>query len=85
MIDEGPGEHDAHLMDEDEPDTVKCVSCRRWISAHTEQCPHCGVYFAGEAWQQQIAGEAAPRAWWRWAAIVALIAFVVWILSYGLL
>ena len=85
MIDEGPGEHDAHLMNEDESDTVKCVSCGRPIWAEAEQCPKCGVYFAGEAWQQQVAGESAPRVWWRWAAVVALIAFVVWVFSYGLL
>lgn len=85
MIDEGPGEFDAHLMNEDEPEMVRCVSCGRMLFARADRCHHCGVHFAGEAWQQQIAGEAGPRAWWRSVAWVLIIVLIVWVLSYALL
>lgn len=84
MIDEGPGEHDAHLLDDDEPSLVVCVSCAAMISAHAVRCHHCGANFVGEAWQQQLAGEGAPRVWWRYVAGLLAIIFILWALRYAI-
>lgn len=74
MIDEGPGEHDAHLMDDDLDETVPCARCGQDIWAYAQRCPECGVHFSGEAWQFHPAGESpARRSHWWYALIVALM------------
>lgn len=52
---EGPGEHDAHLLDDDgEPDLVTCPECGAAVSAYTEICHKCGYAFpSGEAWKNE--------------------------------
>ncbi len=50
-VDEGPGEHDSHLMDDDPSDTTPCARCGKDIWAYAQRCHHCGVHFSCEAWQ----------------------------------
>ena len=83
-IDEGPGEHDAHLMDDDLSETTPCARCGKDIWVYAQRCNHCGVHFSGEAWQFAPPGEAkAPASgrWWRWVAALAAAALLVWILN----
>jgi endogenous inhibitor of DNA gyrase (YacG/DUF329 family) len=80
MIDEGPGEHDRHLMDDAEGDTVACARCGRMVWAQAQRCPHCGVHFAGEAWEFRPAG---ARRWGglpRWAVVTGLVLAAILIL-----
>ncbi len=51
MIDEGPGEHDAHLMDGGDDSSVLCPKCQEEVWARATQCPHCKIHYAGEAWE----------------------------------
>ncbi len=83
-IDEGPGEHDTHLMADDPSDTTPCARCGEEIWAYSQRCHHCGLHFSGEAWQFTPAGEAqAPvRQWWRWVAALVVVAMLWWLLSY---
>lgn len=78
MIDEGPGEHDAHLMDDDPSETVACAKCGRHIWAHAQQCQHCGIHFSGEAWQ--FDRQADGRGLWPWVVAALVIAMLLWVL-----
>ena len=49
--DEGPGIHDAHLMDAGDDSTVLCPKCKKEVWAKVTQCPHCKIHYAGEAWE----------------------------------
>ena len=80
MIEEGPGEHDAHLMDDDETETVDCPRCGQAIWAYTQRCDYCGVNFSGEAWQFEIADE-DRRPLLFWPAVVIVVIVVVVVLS----
>ena len=83
MIDEGPGEHDQHLMDEDE-DTVPCPSCGRPIWAEAEKCPRCGQWLTGQAWRgEDDAAGARGKRWWWWVAVVMLIILLIFLLTTG--
>lgn len=83
MIDEGPGEHDAHLMDDGGDDTAACPKCGGEVWAHAHRCDHCGVHFTGEAWHGEIAGGEPSRSWVWWAAVAVLIAFLIGLLTWG--
>ena len=80
-VNEGPGEHDAHLMDDDPSEQVPCARCGESIWAYAQRCPACGVYFSGEAWQFQPAGPKATGrlSWWH-VLVVGLIvaALLMW-------
>ena len=85
MIDEGPGEHDRHLLDDDDADedAVACPDCGLTVWSHAEQCPHCGVYFTGEAWRQQPAGGAMRIAPWWWVAVAVALIGLIALLTIG--
>lgn len=74
---EGPGEHDAHLLDHDEGenDTTPCPECGAELLAFADCCYACGAQFEQEAWL--VHGEG------RWprlgiAGAVAAIAGLLW-------
>ena len=75
--DEGPGEHDAHLLDDeddaaaDERDVVACPACGKYILATAERCHRCGEYFGREAW---LVKRSAKHGLWVVAVILVLIA-----------
>lgn len=49
-VDSGPGEHDAHLMDDDQPfRTIPCTQCGRPVWDEAERCNHCGHLFPNQA------------------------------------
>ncbi len=70
---DGPGEHDAHLMDDDPTQTVQCPKCGKHIWAYAQQCDHCGVHFQGEAWQFDAATDSSTPSGRLWTIIVVLI------------
>ncbi len=74
-MDEGPGEHDAHLMDDDLEETVPCAHCGREVWAYAQRCPQCGTHFSGEAWQFQYqdGGRQKSGRSWRWLVVVLLL------------
>lgn len=74
--DEGPGEHDAHLLDDDANDTVPCPRCGRQILAWADRCHRCGEYLGTEAWRAQ---RPARRAIWVVAAGLVVLA-MLWVL-----
>lgn len=88
MIDdpEGPGEHDAHLLDDDDDgdeDESPCPACGRMVWAQAQQCPHCGEWFAGEAWERQAAGgKPRPTLWW-WVAAVLVVVLLWRLITFG--
>jgi len=75
-MDEGPGEHDVHLMDDDLEQTVACAHCGDQVWSYTQQCPHCGVHFAGEAWEFEYRDgrklHPSRRWWWLIVLLLAL-------------
>lgn len=79
--DDGPGEHDEHLLDEHDHagDLVPCPVCGKSIWAHASRCHHCGHEFAGEAWQGIALGQASPL-WTVTALIVAgaIVLLLIW-------
>ena len=88
---EGPGEHDAHLLDDDGDDTTSCPSCGCQVWAFAESCPQCGVIFRGEAWEKKIAGEPdrgqgwsrsrfRGRLYWCGAVLLLLALIYLWVL-----
>jgi hypothetical protein len=79
MINEGPGEHDRHLMDDAE-ETVACAHCGRQIWAYAPRCPHCGVHFSGEAWEFHPAGAGRSGRIRAWVVITAVLLVAVIIL-----
>lgn len=81
-IDEGPGKHDAHLMDDDLSETVICPRCGEHIWAYSQRCEHCGVHFQGEAWQYDAASDPSTPTGRIWPIIVALviIAMLFWLI-----
>ena len=85
-MDEGPGEHDAHLMDDDPQQTVPCARCGEHVWAYAQRCPNCGVHYSGEAWQFRYDDGGAPRGsatrWWWWLA-AALAAAALLIIATG--
>ncbi len=68
---EGPQAVD--LGDEDDnDDTVACSGCKRDISEHAEQCPHCGEWVIED-------GESARRGWPVVVAVLVVIAgLLIW-------
>ena len=78
---EGPGEHDHHLLDDDEQqvnDYVACPKCGQQILAFAERCGHCGQWFEeGEAWQAEHGGSLPP--WLMATGVIVLVAFVAWV------
>ena len=83
-MDEGPGEHDAHLLDDDLEQTVPCARCGAHVWSHTQRCPQCGVHFSGEAWQFEYRDggrkHTSSRWWWLIVAllIMGLLAMITW-------
>ena len=78
---EGPGEHDAHLLDDDEPDLAPCAACGRTLQALATRCPWCGVAFEGQAWEGRVAGGgggAAARSGVVIAAVVVAALLATW-------
>ena len=84
-LDEGPGEHDAHLMDDDPGETVPCARCGKPVWTYAQRCQHCGVHFAGEAWQFKPAGEAIrhPRRLLLWLIIGLCVLAMLMIVVFG--
>lgn len=89
-IDEGPGEHDAHLMDDDPSDTVACAHCGEEIWSYAQRCPQCGTHFRGEAWQFEhrprghggsgtfeASGSTGGMNLWSWIAIAVVVALIM--------
>ena len=66
--DEGPGEHDVHLLDDDENDTVPCPHCGKQILAWADRCHRCGVDLGTEAWKAD-----PPRAKLAWVIMSGLV------------
>jgi hypothetical protein len=86
MMDEGPGPHDRRLMTEDDgAEEVPCSSCGKAVWVRAERCPHCGVHFAGEAWEFAEAGVRRGSGLPRWAVVTAWVLLLVLILIWGLL
>jgi predicted amidophosphoribosyltransferase len=81
-INEGPGEHDAHLMDDDLSETVTCPRCGDDIWAYSQQCEQCGLHFQGEAWQFDAATNSASPTGRAWQVVVVMIilALLSWLL-----
>lgn len=94
MIDEGPGEFDQHLMDDNDPDddasdfddenTVQCPSCSEQVWAEADKCPHCGGWFQGQAWENKTAGGPAPRYWFWWVAACLLVIMAYLLVRTGI-
>lgn len=79
-IDEGPGEHDAHLLDDDLGQTVPCPRCGGQVWEYAQRCPHCGVHFTGEAWEFEVNKGEKPRRrrlLWILAAILVIVAILL--------
>ena len=74
-MDEGPGEHDAHLMDDDLEQTVPCARCGEHVWSYTQRCPHCGVHYSGEAWQFELhdGRKQHTSSRWCWLIVVLLV------------
>ncbi len=80
QIDEGLGEHDLHLMDDDPGQTVSCAHCGRQIWTYAQRCPRCGVHFSGEAWEFRFdsMGQGLCFSVWLWLVVgLILLAFVI--------
>lgn len=45
--DEGPGDDDADLLDENEPATAPCPSCGHDVYEEAWRCEHCGADIGG--------------------------------------
>ena len=82
QIDEGPGEHDLHLMDDDPEETVPCARCGRKIWSYVQRCPHCGVHFSGEAWEFRFAGAGARPPVWLCVVIGLIVVAIVFLWSW---
>ena len=76
-IDEGPGEHDAHLMDDDPTDTVACPRCGKHVWSYSQRCHHCGTHYSGEAWQFDGGDVPGRRTGWRWLIVIVLAALLL--------
>ncbi len=77
--DEGPGEHDAHLLRDDSQDLTPCPACGKYVWAYATRCHHCDAQFTGEAWsvqQQDVEGSHAYRLWL--IGVVIMVASIVW-------
>jgi uncharacterized protein (DUF983 family) len=75
--DEGPGEHDAHLLDDhDGNDMSPCPRCGRAILAWADRCHHCGEHLGREAWLAERPGR---RGVWLIAAGLVIFA-MLWFL-----
>jgi hypothetical protein len=71
---------------EENPSTVRCARCRKWIVATATKCPECGVHFQGEA--QDFAKDddeqgGSGTAWVVVVAVLLLVAMLVVMLSGG--
>jgi hypothetical protein len=77
--DDGPGEHDARLLDDDPAETTPCPRCGKYLWAYTQQCHHCGEHFPGEAWQSAPTGKAKVPVgmWWPTIAVLVVMAIVL--------
>jgi len=81
---EGPGEHDAHLLDDADEGTVPCPECGEPVWAEAEKCPHCGTWISHDvAGQVRPAGGRAVKPWWWWVAIIVLLAAFFWLVNVG--
>jgi len=78
-MDQGPGEHDTHLMDGDEPDTVSCFCCGKQIYSYGSACKHCGARFKGEAWQCELEGSASGLSKIYQLGGAALLLVFIWL------
>ena len=76
---EGPGEHDGHLLDHDagENDTAPCPECGAELLAMADCCHRCGAMFGKEVWLAQ--GEGRWPRLWVGATVLVLIAFFAWL------
>lgn len=59
--------------DEDETPTTPCPACGREIPDFVDRCPYCGD------WVVQGSGGGGRKGWVVVAAILALAAFIAWI------
>ncbi len=84
-VDEGPGEHDAHLVDDEdaydddgEAELVPCPACGKMVLATAERCHRCGEHFAREAWLVQPSRQQAV---WGVAAVLVIVAMLWFVLG----
>jgi hypothetical protein len=65
--------------------TVRCPRCRKLIEMHERRCEHCGLHFAGEAWE--FSPSSHSHAGWnqfgmpRWLVVIAVMSLVAAVLS----
>ncbi len=79
---EGPGEHDAHLMDAGDDSTVTCPKCKKEVWAKATQCPHCKIHYAGEAWEYGEYMRVKPlKLSKKWAAIIVILMIIIFIIT----
>lgn len=63
---------------------VRCPRCNKLILMHEVRCEHCGLHFAGEAWQfspSTAPRTASSRSRWLTLAIVTVL-LVALVLAY---
>jgi predicted nucleic acid-binding Zn ribbon protein len=72
-FDDHPDEEWVDDQNDSEDDLLTCPSCREPVHEDTQQCPHCGDWiipvYPERPWK---------RALWLLAAILALIAIIIW-------
>jgi len=80
QINEGPGEHDTHLTDDDPADTVACPRCGKHVWTYAQRCQYCGVHFSGQAWQFNLAGAPVHHTGNRWLILILLVVLALLLL-----
>ena len=80
-LNEGPGDHDAHLMDDDTEETVACPRCGEHVWAYAQRCDYCGVHYSGEAWQFDSDGGTTDSNPWFWPVVVAMLVLAILIIA----
>jgi len=73
---EDPETYPHGLYDDDGPPEIPCPHCGRDVLEDSEQCPSCGMYLSKE----DSPGPSLSGLW-KYVAILALLAVLVWILG----
>jgi len=71
---------------EENPSTVRCARCGKWIVATAARCPKCGVHFQGEAQDFIHPSEQLPKTrravgWVVAFAVLLVVAIVIAVLG----